>query len=537
MTALLFMSAFVDTVKSDPLKIVHFDVSKGDATLIVSPSGRTLLVDVGSEVFSPDSTASLISSYLVEQGIDSLSYTLATHFHDDHINAFLRLFQTYGYSPQIAYDRGSPGIDTVWYNCASYRRYINYVETASIRDSIFAGDQIDLGSGVTIQTIYANGDFMNGRSDPMNLRHQFENARSICLLLEYHSFRYVVAGDLTGAGGAYGDKETPAAGLIGDIDVFQVNHHGGGSSTNQNWLDVLRPEAAVVSANAGMVNQAVVNRIDSCETVVTLYHTEYSNVQGSKSRIVDGNVILETDGLTFYTIEGDSFSIAADPQVSIEATPNPAYVNVPAEGGDFDFELTLTNNTSDTISMEYWTLWHHQGKWRTALDAVRVTLDANASSLYDHSETMLGSYNAGDYIYETRVGLYPDDIWDTRCFPVWKDTVDGNYPGNSPGSIIPCLNSRETSSSPVTSDAAILGVYPDPFNPVTVICYQLAEGSPVSLAIYDVSGRLVDQLVDGWKTAGVHEAIFDGSGLASGIYVYQLTARGLQMQGKIVLTK
>jgi beta-lactamase superfamily II metal-dependent hydrolase len=535
--ALLLMTACVYTLKSDPLKIVHFDVSKGDATLIISPSGETLLVDAGSEVLEPDSTAALINAYLVEQGIDTIKYTLATHFHDDHINAFLKLFQSYGYAPQTAYDRGSPGIDPTWYNCAAYWRYMNYVETTSIRDSISAGDIIDLGSGVTIKTIYSNGSFMNGRYDPMNIRHQFENVRSACLLLEYQNFSYVVAGDLTGSGGAHGDKETPAAGLIGDIDVFQVNHHGGGSSTNENWLDVLRPEAAVVSANAGMVNQAVVDRIDSCATMVTLYHTEFSNVQGIKSRIVDGNVILETDGLTYYTIEDDSFSIADNPQVSLVAIPDPIYVSVPSSGGDFDFEINLTNNSGDTITADYWTLWHGQGKWRNALGPEQATLDAGASIFYELSETMLATYPAGNYIYEARIGQYPDNIWDTYCFPVWKDTTANGYAGTDSDLKIPCLSDITLSTASSEPEVAVITAYPDPFNPVTVICYRLSAGSNVSLAVYDVSGRLVARLIDGWRDAGVHEVMFDGSDLVSGIYLYRMKAGEYEALGKMILVK
>nr|MBC8276613.1 hypothetical protein [FCB group bacterium] len=66
--AILYSAGFPDTAKSDPLKIVHFDVGKGDATLIVSPDGTTVLIDAGSETVTGDSIAQLINDYLTGQG-------------------------------------------------------------------------------------------------------------------------------------------------------------------------------------------------------------------------------------------------------------------------------------------------------------------------------------------------------------------------------------------------------------------------------------------------------------------------------------
>jgi hypothetical protein len=83
---------------------------------------------------------------------------------------------------------------------------------------------------------------------------------------------------------------------------------------------------------------------------------------------------------------------------------------------------------------------------------------------------------------------------------------------------------------------------PNPFNPVTTIRFGLAEPSPVSLRIYDTSGRLVRVLVDGNRAAGPHEAVWDGldgSGrpAASGVYFYRLDASSLHEQKKMVLLR
>lgn len=64
--------------------------------------------------------------------------------------------------------------------------------------------------------------------------------------------------------------------------------------------------------------------------------------------------------------------------------------------------------------------------------------------------------------------------------------------------------------------------FPNPFNPVTSISYQLNAPAHVSLRVFDVTGRQVAVLVDALQPAGAHSAVFNGAGFASGVYVYRL---------------
>jgi hypothetical protein len=69
--------------------------------------------------------------------------------------------------------------------------------------------------------------------------------------------------------------------------------------------------------------------------------------------------------------------------------------------------------------------------------------------------------------------------------------------------------------------------YPNPFNPKTVVSCQLSVPSRVRLVVYDMLGREVATLLDGQKEPGRYEVMFDGTGLASGVYLYQLHVAGL----------
>jgi photosystem II stability/assembly factor-like uncharacterized protein len=79
--------------------------------------------------------------------------------------------------------------------------------------------------------------------------------------------------------------------------------------------------------------------------------------------------------------------------------------------------------------------------------------------------------------------------------------------------------------------------YPNPFNPNTTIKYQIPEISFITIKIYDVLGNEVATLVNEEKLAGVYEVEFDGSGLPSGIYFYQLSAGQYVETKKMVLLK
>ena len=79
--------------------------------------------------------------------------------------------------------------------------------------------------------------------------------------------------------------------------------------------------------------------------------------------------------------------------------------------------------------------------------------------------------------------------------------------------------------------------FPNPFNNATVITYQLPEASEVRLAVYSVEGRAVARLFEGMQPAGRHAVTWDAGGLASGIYVYKLSAGPMTLRRKMTLLK
>ena len=79
--------------------------------------------------------------------------------------------------------------------------------------------------------------------------------------------------------------------------------------------------------------------------------------------------------------------------------------------------------------------------------------------------------------------------------------------------------------------------YPNPFNPSTKIDFTIPTSGPVQLKVYNVLGQEVATLVNETLTPGSHTATFDASRLASGIYMYKITAGSFVSTRKMVLLK
>jgi hypothetical protein len=92
-------------------------------------------------------------------------------------------------------------------------------------------------------------------------------------------------------------------------------------------------------------------------------------------------------------------------------------------------------------------------------------------------------------------------------------------------------------SDVLVSEYVLNGAYPNPFNPSTRIEYSIINSGHVSVNVYDMSGRLVDEIVNNWHEAGNQSVVWNASGYPSGIYFVKLEAGDFSASQKIVLVK
>ncbi|MBK9331774.1 MAG: T9SS type A sorting domain-containing protein [Ignavibacteria bacterium] len=79
--------------------------------------------------------------------------------------------------------------------------------------------------------------------------------------------------------------------------------------------------------------------------------------------------------------------------------------------------------------------------------------------------------------------------------------------------------------------------YPNPFNPKTTIKFSVSKQGLITLKVFDILGNEVKTLVNDLRNAGEHSVVFDGAGIASGIYFYKLVSGEFAETKRMILLK
>jgi len=103
-----------------------------------------------------------------------------------------------------------------------------------------------------------------------------------------------------------------------------------------------------------------------------------------------------------------------------------------------------------------------------------------------------------------------------------------------------CINDSLVGITPigiVAGEYSLGQNYPNPFNPSTTIAYNMPQAGNVQLIVFDILGREVATLVNGFMKAGTHDVVFDASNYSSGVYFYKLVAGDVTITKKMLLVK
>jgi competence protein ComEC len=235
------------------LVIFAIDVEGGQATLIVSPSGGSLLVDTGWPGNNGRDAERIVAA-MKEAGISKIDKVLITHFHTDHVGGVPELLKRVKVGEFL--DHGVNREDSE----ITRRDFANYIKAVgnTPRRTLHPGDLIDI-PGLNTTVITADGEHVNSvagikpapnpycASEPKWELDQTENPRSTGILVRFGLFSFLDLGDLTKP------KEIDLVcpnNPIGTVSLYLVNHHGFNQSNTKAFVDAIHPRVAIMDNGA-----------------------------------------------------------------------------------------------------------------------------------------------------------------------------------------------------------------------------------------------------------------------------------------------
>jgi competence protein ComEC len=236
-------------VRPANLNIYFIDVEGGQATLIVTPSRQSLLVDTGWPGFNGRDAERIVQAAKVA-GIHRINFLLVTHFHADHVGGVPQL------AARIPIDTFMDHGPDVQKGASDHELYSAYLKVAQKGKHrvVKPGDTIPL-EGVKVVVVAAAGQHLEqplegagqpnpycSETKPIEL-DPTENAESSGFVLTYGEFRFVDLGDLTW------NKEIALmcpTNRLGRADVFLASHHSNSNSNSPALVWALRPRVTII---------------------------------------------------------------------------------------------------------------------------------------------------------------------------------------------------------------------------------------------------------------------------------------------------
>ena len=280
------------------IRILDVGPVNGDAILISSPSGKTVLIDAG------DTTkGKAVVEALKRNNIQQLDYFIVTHPHPDHMGGAAEVFKAVKVLNVI--DNGQPPsvpaslLPATPPKSAAAKKPAKPTKASSLTkfyddykagvtssgahyETARPGTKLDLGGGALLMILAPSEPLFT--KDKMTTGGNEANANSIVARLDYGSFSMLLTGDA--------EDQTEHRLLTKELElkskVIKISHHGSKYASSSDFLNRVKPEVAIVSCGAwnryGHPSQAVLDRLKTAN--VKLYRTD---LQGEITITTRGN--------------------------------------------------------------------------------------------------------------------------------------------------------------------------------------------------------------------------------------------------------
>ncbi|MFZ2022259.1 MAG: ComEC/Rec2 family competence protein [Terracidiphilus sp.] len=300
------------------LLIYSIDVEGGQSTLLVSPTGASLLVDTGWPG-NGGRDAMRIQAAMRDAGIKRIDHVLITHFHTDHVGGVPELVKRVDVGEFLDHGANREDSDITRHDYAAYIKAIG----STPHRVVHPGDTISVAR-LSVTVLTADGEYISAvpgvkpepnpycASEPHWDLDSTENPRSAGILVRYGKFRFLDLGDLTKA------KEIPLVcpdNLVGHVDLYLVNHHGMNLSNSRAFVDAIHPRVAIMNNGAHKAGSPeawqTVHESPGLEDLYMLHTAEGSDAAHNSAENLIANLKGGSDGNYFKVVAsaGGSFSV------------------------------------------------------------------------------------------------------------------------------------------------------------------------------------------------------------------------------------
>jgi competence protein ComEC len=217
------------------LKIYFLDIGQGDASVIQTPGGKTIVIDAGDRTDRLDQGETVVAPFLRKIGVNRIDRLILTHPHDDHIGGADYLLKHFEVGEVI-----DPG---QFYRSDVYLNILKRIREKNIpRRKVRAGDFLAIDDEVELYFMHPRDGFVSamGRA-PVSI-----NNASVVFQLRYKNAKALFMGDTEWPGI---EKVEDFAALL-QSDILKAGHHGSWNGTTQSLIAGVQPKFAVISCGA-----------------------------------------------------------------------------------------------------------------------------------------------------------------------------------------------------------------------------------------------------------------------------------------------
>ena len=269
-TIILIISIILYGIKiANPSTYIYFiDVGQGDSTLIITPQGKTILIDGGgSENY--DVGKNILLPYLLDRKVTNLDYVIISHFDTDHVGGILTVLEELNVKKVITGKQ--------YESSENYEKFLRIVKEKNLLvKQVQKGDNINIEKHIQIKVLFPEKE----KIEENNI-----NNNSLVFKLMYKDFSILFTGDIERISEERLVKLYSNTNILKST-ILKVAHHGSKTSSIQEFLELVHPKIALIGVGKnnlyGHPNQEIIERLKTIG--IKIYRTD-----------IDGEITIEVN--------------------------------------------------------------------------------------------------------------------------------------------------------------------------------------------------------------------------------------------------